>query len=535
MSQTQTTESIVEAMRRDKAVRRAIVRRSFRFFFYFYFMHYIEHAPAPLHEELFRIAQYDDRPMFVLSAFRGSGKSTILTLAYVIWSIISGRTKFVLIASENQHKAQTYLAHIKGEFTTSTLLKDNFGPFQEERVEWNAVSITIKNYGAKITAVSTEQSVRGLRHGSSRPDLIILDDCESDESVRTIEARDKMFRWLTGDVIPAGHLHTRVFVIGSVLHPDGLIRRLQQRIDENSIDGLYRMYPIVDNENRPLWPGKYPDEAAIQREQKRGIPHRQWLVEYMLQPIIDEEQIIKAEHICYYECAACPGAYTTYTAVDPAFSTNGDYTAMVSGVVSHSDEGWKLDILPHPVNEHLNGPDIQERIKQQSLLLGNGVPTPVFFENVTAQKLMIDFLQKEGFPVEGVSPGGKDKRARLISVSHFIKAGKVRFPQNGAQELLTQLLYFGNEQHDDLVDAVVFLIMKVAEREANTVTIPAMTGFVQPLLKETEALSAEYNRLSQECARGNASLLPQIYEIQQKLRAATWRAEERRLFYRRRY
>jgi phage terminase large subunit-like protein len=52
----------------------------------------------------------------------------------------------------------------------------------------------------------------------------------------------------------------------------------------------------------------------------------------------------------------------------------------------------------------------------------------------------------------------KDRRARLRVAARYIKNGTVKFPLHGCEQLLTQLLGFGVEKHDDAVDALVYLI-----------------------------------------------------------------------------
>jgi predicted phage terminase large subunit-like protein len=54
----------------------------------------------------------------------------------------------------------------------------------------------------------------------------------------------------------------------------------------------------------------------------------------------------------------------------------------------------------------------------------------------------------------------KDKRARLRVTARYIKTGVVKFPRKGAEQLITQLLGFGSEKHDDAVDALVYLIFR---------------------------------------------------------------------------
>ena len=43
----------------------------------------------------------------------------------------------------------------------------------------------------------------------------------------------------------------------------------------------------------------------------------------------------------------------------------------------------------------------------------------------------------------------------------FIKNGTVVFPRTGCEELLAELLGFGVEEHDDLVDALVYMILAI--------------------------------------------------------------------------
>ena len=47
--------------------------------------------------------------------------------------------------------------------------------------------------------------------------------------------------------------------------------------------------------------------------------------------------------------------------------------------------------------------------------------------------------------------------------SRYIKTGVVKFPRHGCEQLLTQLLGFGGENHDDAVDALVYLILGLVE------------------------------------------------------------------------
>ena len=60
-------------------------------------------------------------------------------------------------------------------------------------------------------------------------------------------------------------------------------------------------------------------------------------------------------------------------------------------------------------------------------------------------------------------PGNQDKRSRLALTANLIKTGKVKFPREGAEELINQIVHFGVEKHDDLADAFSILVLSVVE------------------------------------------------------------------------
>jgi hypothetical protein len=72
----------------------------------------------------------------------------------------------------------------------------------------------------------------------------------------------------------------------------------------------------------------------------------------------------------------------------------------------------------------------------------------------------------------GLPTHGQDKRERLSSISHLIQQGKVLFPRHGTEHLITQMTGFGKERHDDLMDALVTLLLYVMGDDSSGITIP---------------------------------------------------------------
>jgi predicted phage terminase large subunit-like protein len=81
-----------------------------------------------------------------------------------------------------------------------------------------------------------------------------------------------------------------------------------------------------------------------------------------------------------------------------------------------------------------------------------------FVEAVAYQQVAIEEMERRAFSVQAMHPI-RDKRARLRVAARYIKMGIVKFPRHGCDQLLSQLLGFGVEKHDDGVDALVYLIL----------------------------------------------------------------------------
>lgn len=160
-------------------------------------------------------------------------------------------------------------------------------------------------------------------------------------------------------------------------------------------------------------------------------------------------------------------AYTVH-GVDLAISLkdSADYTAIVSARVYGFMDTLKVYILPRPVNERLTSLQTIARIKGIYKGTYTGWGNYFMVEDVGYQGSIVEQLQKEGVPAEGVKVFGQDKRSRLASVSHIIEAGKVYFPNDGScKDLITELLGLGIENHDDLVDALSLLLAKVIDMD----------------------------------------------------------------------
>ncbi|MGH7157243.1 MAG: hypothetical protein ACREGG_04000 [Candidatus Saccharimonadales bacterium] len=450
----------------DQQVRAEITSQSHQWFFSTYFSNYLTHESAALHRDLFAISENEELPLAVIVAFRGSGKSTIMTMSYPIWAVVGKQQKkFVLIASQTQYQARVHLTNIKRELEGNELLANDLGPFVEQREEWGSTSLFIPKYNARITAISTEQSVRGIRHGQYRPDLIIADDVEDMTSTKTREGRNKTFDWFTGEIIPAGDTNTKRIVVGNLLHEDSLLMRLKDRIEDDEIDGIFREWPIMRGSNS-LWPGKYPDQVAINTLRRTVGNKIAWEREYMLRIIPDEDQIIDSRWIQYYEQLPDKTEDNEYVnsfiSVDLAISqkATADFTAVVIiHVFGFEPEKRKYYIDKQFINKRLSHLQTLEMIDglYRSLELDadeHERKPRALIEEVAYQTAVLEQLKDRDLEAVGIKIHS-DKRARLQLASPLFELGMVYFPKDRSIEpMVQQLVGFGVEKYDDLADAI---------------------------------------------------------------------------------
>lgn len=468
---TKEVEEIKKRITQDPKFRKALAMRSHFWFFYIYFPHYIEFEPAEFHKEIFSLTGDEKVRFAVIVAFRGSGKSTIMSLSYPIWAIIGNQQKkYPLLIGQTQQQARQMLANIKSEFETNEVLIKDFGPFEQYALTWRADSLVLPQHEARISAISAGENIRGLRHKQTRPDLIICDDVEDSDSVRSRENRDKSYKWLIGDVVPAGDIKTKTIVIGNLLHEDALVMRLKESIDSGKRAGVFKAYPLKDVSGKILWPGKFPNEKTVEMQRKLVGDDVLWEREFLLNIIPDDYTIVQREWIRYYDKLPDSNKIRPRLAavgVDLAISekSTADYTAMIAAYVYDFGNDLKIYILPYPVNRRLRFPKTVEEISKMSERIRINARPLILVESVGYQDALIHLLEIKNMRVEGVKVAGRDKRERLSLTTDYIQTGKVLFPKKGAELLVQQLTGFGVEKHDDLADAFSILMSKIIETD----------------------------------------------------------------------
>jgi predicted phage terminase large subunit-like protein len=436
------------------------------------------HFPADLSDFFGEMAgelQDHDNKRLEVIGFRGCAKSTMASFALVLWCALEhpDRYPFIIMLADTRGQASINAASVQHELRNNDLILRDYGhlkyrkiddprpePTLESDEDWQAMNAVLDN-GVRVLSRSRGQKVRGVKHRQHRPSLIVADDVEDLDWVRSQENRDKSDRWFRGNVLPSVDEQTgRVIAIGNWLHTDGLMARLKNTGIFKVLEfSLLREGDGTEIE-RCTWKAKYPTQEAIdaKRNELGDIGFRR---EMLLQVVPEEGQDVIPEDIHYYDDPPFDDGNYLAHGVDLAISTkeSADCTACVSGEITWPDAKLEIYVQPHPINRRMSFHDTMDAL--DDVRHSTQMSSEFFVEAVAYQQAAIDELERRAFSVQAMHPI-KDKRARLRVAARYIKNGTVKFPRKRCEQLITQLLGFGSEKHDDLVDALVYLILGMA-------------------------------------------------------------------------
>jgi len=214
--------------------RRRAATTSLLHFAQLYCRHHLSKPLSSMHREIYELlaAQMNvSGSRIALAAPRGSAKSTLVTLIYLLWVICHQRKRFIVLASDTADKAIEFLGHLKHELTENELLQHDYPEVCEDCASrgragrWRQNEIVTRNK-VRVLALGCGQNIRGRRMGAIRPDLILLDDVEFADNTQTAEARQKIEDWFQRSILKAGGSGTQVIVVGTIQHYASLLARL---------------------------------------------------------------------------------------------------------------------------------------------------------------------------------------------------------------------------------------------------------------------------------------------------------------------
>lgn len=452
-----------------------------------YLPHHFRSTPAPFHFEI--AERLATRTYDAVAAPRSHAKSTLVSLAHPLLEAATGRASFILLIGSDVQAAEDKLEDILNELADNKQLIADFPrlrpPDPRELREWARKRKKVKQRrsdfvtlgGVRFSARGAGQAMRGLKQGNRRPDLIILDDVEDDRHVRSGLQRKRLLEWFEQVVLNLeGVERARIRVVGTVLHPKGLLATLIERWGGK----IYRA--ILDEEQqRTLWPEVWPYERLVLKRDGgvdadgtpiKGIGHLSFRKEYQNEPPEEEGGMLKAEWLRKSTVPlGFPASGKVYVGLDLAIGTSEQsaYNALVVHYYhAPSDKTYVVDAY-----RWRGLGQIDEEV--QRFLNEHGYrPDCIAVEGVQFQmKIVQDIRKRLPHKVVAVLPE-RDKAARFSVLVDQYSMGRVVHLSGLPQEYEQELLDFPHSEFKDWVDASVFAYLARFVRPAQSVVSTAV-------------------------------------------------------------
>lgn len=455
----------------------------------------------------FDMAKRADGPAQYQADFwpRDHGKSEIFCLSYPLRRICEDPNIRILIVQKTATEAEKTLGVIKQELENNQPLKAYYAPHWLETVGQKDISNQTGQvkFGAGQKEGAWQQRriyVKRKRRGKDPTveavgvggaitgghfDVIILDDIEDDENVRTDDRLKSMVEWFTGTIMQLREPNTKIMVVGTlktnkndiynmVLKSPVWNTFLTGAILSHSLDQI-EYEPIRDAEGtivdvevktpgvRTLWPQKWSIKALLV-EMLASLDVAVWIREKLNDLKALAGKIFKREEFRWFEDAdlAAIRSIGGFERIVQMWDTAYEETKSADWSVCITVGLWKNRLYVLDVyRAKLLFPQLQAAIVAQ---YNAWLPEAVGIEDKVSGKSAIQVLEQEsGVPVVRIDPEGRDKQARARSTTIFVNNGRIllRSAASWLPAFLNELTMFPDDEHDDQVDAFVYAVLWV--------------------------------------------------------------------------
>ncbi|BFU64722.1 phage terminase large subunit [Rodentibacter abscessus] len=483
------------------------------FFVSNYFPHYVRsESRSQLHNYLFEqlplTLQQPTSVHLAIAAPRGEAKSTLVSQLFTLYCLVTQQKRYALIVMDSIDQAYPMLEAIKVELEFNQRLKIDFPEIAGQGRVWQAATI-VTQANQKVQVAGSGKKLRGLRHGAYRPDLVVLDDIENDEQVRSPEQRDKLHTWLKSTVLPLGVPGEKLDVvyIGTILHYDSVLNRtlaskawktakfkaLIKQPDDMSLwdkwedfylnegeavaDAFYKQHQAEMDKGAVVSWAARPILTLMKIRARDG--HATFDSEYQNDPLSSDDAMF-ANSLVYW--TELPEDLIYFGALDPSLGKAGasrDPSAILVG--GYQRATGKLYVVEAQVKKRLPDLIIEDVIRLQKQYRCQRW----FVETVQFQEFLKDELVKRsaqrGCPVPATATKpNTDKMLRIESLQPHMANGLILLHASQAT-LIAQLRHFPKADHDDGPDALEMLW-----RNAVTNSAPIEWASVSDLERDDE-------------------------------------------------
>lgn len=418
---------------------------------------------APQAHALFEIMDRPAKPIGCAICHRGFGKTTNSSITLPARHIVWGTKRCYVHVSNSATKAIRETENLKYALLNSELAKYIVGEIKGE--EWSKDGYVVNK--TMVLPRGAMQQVRGYNYLGHRPDLIVIDDLEDNEGVRSEERRDRLLEWFMSDVmgsVDKSKHNWQIFINGTILHYDSLLQKLR---DPNLFPDIEVVdISLCDESLKSNWPEYMSDEevAALAHQYQRAGKMSIFAREYMNKPAADEDQNFKAEYFKYldhfeFKKRTKDRVVSTYVIADPAKTATAKAADSAAVVVSVCREE-AIIYVADTYNEKVMPSDFMNAvIELASKWQVSGIAVESTGLNEYILQPWRNELSRRGIrtPLIEVKATVK-KEDRVGALAPYYANGYIFHNKEKTTHLEHQLLEYPNAKYWDLMDALAHII-----------------------------------------------------------------------------
>lgn len=413
-----------------------------------------------------------------IAAPRGFAKTTVIQ-GFIMFCIAYKLKKFIVVLEKTSTESDEMLQAIRDQFKHNEWIHKFYGGDLVKRDATGTYDRKNKDSendllinGVRLRGKGFNTPIRGLKSKQHRPDLIIADDVEEDEHIRSDDQRQKYYNNLTSGVMPAidigdeGEVGGTLKMFGTILHYDSL---LQNQINLHG-GKIYEAYDLnaspEDRDATMLWPSRWTFErleAKRKEMMQEGKGSSSYYQEYHNRPVNDETRTFKHEWLNLTYTPSVLSTITTkrFTILDVAETVQdkSDFTGQVTFNVSPENYWYISRAKRHKLN-------ILGLIKLIFDIWINEKPDIIGIEKKALEDQIMPLLKVESrkrnvYPIiVELKHGGRHKEDRIKgALQGRFEYGMIYFLEGATDDqglLKSELIDFPSAKHDDLSDALAY-------------------------------------------------------------------------------
>lgn len=358
----------------EKRKRIAALEEDDEEWFKYYFSNFYTSEPAKFHLKATRRVM-DNPEFYEVRAWSRELSKSGRTMMEVLKLTLTGKKKNVVLTSNSKDNAERLLKPYKVLLAKNNRIINDYG-LQEKYGSW-ADNEFITRKGVAFRAIGAGQSPRGTRNENVRPDVLLVDDFDTDEDCRNPDTVDKKWDWLERAFYATRSISNPLLVIfcGNIIAEHCAIKKAMEIADYAEVIN------IRDKHGKSTWPQKNT-EAMIDRALSK-ISYIAQQGEYFNNPITKGKVF---EKLHYGKMMPLNRYKFLIAYTDPSYKKNADYKATAL-IGKYKDEyhvirmycaqtttaimlDWQYEILKDtwgkvPVYFYIEWPWIDDTLKQE--------------------------------------------------------------------------------------------------------------------------------------------------------------------------